>query len=32
LLLSWSTYREMADDRRKREIDLSESDTEREDD
>jgi drug/metabolite transporter (DMT)-like permease len=32
LLLSWSTYREMADDRRKREIDLSDSDTEREDD
>ena len=32
LLLSWSTYREMAEDRRKREIDLSESDTEREDD
>jgi drug/metabolite transporter (DMT)-like permease len=32
LLLSWSTYREMAEDRRKRQIDLSESDTEREDD
>jgi drug/metabolite transporter (DMT)-like permease len=32
LLLSWSTYREMAEDRRKREIDLSESDTERDDD
>jgi drug/metabolite transporter (DMT)-like permease len=32
LLLSWSTYREMADDRRKREVDLNESDTEREDD
>jgi drug/metabolite transporter (DMT)-like permease len=32
LLLSWSTYREMSEDRRKRQIDLSESDTEREDD
>lgn len=32
LLLSWSTYREMAEDRAKRQIDLSESDTDKDDD
>lgn len=32
LLLSWSTYREMAQDRRKRQIDLSDSDTDKDDD
>jgi drug/metabolite transporter (DMT)-like permease len=32
LLLSWSTYREMAEDRRRREIDLSDSDTDKDDD
>jgi drug/metabolite transporter (DMT)-like permease len=31
LLLSWSTYREMAEDRRRREIDLSDSDTDKDD-
>lgn len=32
ILLTWSTYREMAEDRRRREIDLSESDTDKDDD
>lgn len=32
LLLSWSTFREMAEDRRRREIDLSDSDTDKDDD
>lgn len=32
ILLTWSTYREMMEDRRRREIDLSESDTDKEDD
>ena len=32
LLLSWSTYREMAEDRRRRQIDLSDSDTDKDDD
>jgi drug/metabolite transporter (DMT)-like permease len=32
LLLSYSTYREMAEDRRRRQIDLSDSDTDKDDD
>lgn len=32
LLLSWSTYREMAEERRKREVDLSDDDSDRLDD
>jgi drug/metabolite transporter (DMT)-like permease len=32
LLLSWSTYREMAEDRRRRQIDLSDSDDDKDDD
>jgi drug/metabolite transporter (DMT)-like permease len=32
ILLTWSTYREMAEDRRRREVDLSESDTDKDDD
>lgn len=32
LLLSWSTYREMSEERRKKQIDLSESDSDKDDD